>query len=283
MNPPNPQPQTLPKKTTMITLKEAIEMLKSAGISSPEYDARELFRAFSGLKEPLNIRSSSDAYELKTAIKRRVAREPLQYIVGSVGFYREEYKVTPDCLIPRSDTEILVDYAVKNIPEGESFADLCSGSGCVGISTLKNTTGTRCDSFDISDGALAITLENAESNGVAHRLSAIKKDLLTETIDKEYFAILSNPPYIPKEVYEGLDKEIFAEPEIAFVGGEDGLIFYKRLVPMCMERIKPNGFLAFEIGYDQGQSLLNIAEKNRLKCQIIKDYSGNDRVAVLKK
>ncbi len=268
----------------MITLKEAIERLKEAGVPSPEYDARELFRAFESPGHvPLTQNSASDCDKLLHAIERRATREPLQYIVGSVGFYREGYKVTPDCLIPRSDTEILVDYAVKNIPAGERFADLCSGSGCIGISTLKNTKDTLCDSFDISDGALALTQENALLNGVDERITVTKKDLLRDEIEGEYFAILSNPPYIPKEVYEGLDKEIFSEPEIAFVGGEDGLIFYERLTPMCKKAIKDGGFIAFEIGYDQAESLRAIADRNSLSCQIIKDYSGNDRVAVLKK
>ena len=268
----------------MITLREAIRLLEEAGIPSPDYDARELFRAFSGLKnEPLMLNSASDNAELMNAINRRINREPLQYIVGTVGFYREEYRVTPDCLIPRSDTEILVDYAVRSIPDGERFADLCSGSGCVGVSTLKNTNGTACDSFDISDGAIALTRENAEHNGVSKRLNVYKTDLLREEIDGEYFAILSNPPYIPREVYEGLEKEIFSEPEIAFVGGDSGLIFYERLVPVCKKHIKSNGFIAFEIGYDQAESLMRIAKENELSCQIIKDYSGNDRVAVLKR
>ena len=268
----------------MITLKEAVKRLEEAGVPSPDYDARELFRAYAGLGSmPIMQNTASDSEELIRAIERRVNREPLQYIIGTVGFYREEYKVTPDCLIPRSDTEMLVDYAVKNIPEGECLADLCSGSGCIGISTLKNTNDTYCDSFDISDGALALTRENAVRNGVDTRLTVIKKDLLREDVEGEYFAILSNPPYIPREVYEALDREIFSEPEIAFVGGDDGLIFYERLTPMCKKAIKDGGFIAFEIGYDQADSLRAIAEKNGLDCQIIKDYSGNDRVAVLRK
>ena len=267
-----------------MTLKEAIEILKNAGVDSPEYDARELFRAYGGLSSPIITKdASSDSEQLINAIAERAARKPLQYILGTVGFYREEYKVNPSCLIPRSDTEILVDYAVKNIPEGDIFADLCSGSGCIGISTLKNTKSTRCESFDISEDAVALTRENAEINGVADRLSATRMDLLTESPKGEYFAILSNPPYIAREVYEGLEKEIFAEPEIAFVGGDDGLLFYERLTPVCVNLLKPNGFIAYEIGYDQAESLKRIAELNGCTCEIIKDYSGNDRVAVLKK
>lgn len=268
----------------MITLKEAIEALKNAGVDSPEHDGREIFRAFAELgNEPLTLKTSSNSNALKSALERRILREPLQYIIGSVGFYREEYKVTPDCLIPRADTEILVDYAVKSIPDGEVFADLCSGSGCVGISTLKNTVNTRCDAFDLSDGAIDLTLENGRLNGVSDRLTVIKKDLLKEELDGEYFAILSNPPYVPDSVYAGLEKEIFSEPKIAFVGGESGLVFYERLIPSCIDKLKPCGFMAFEIGFDQADSLREIAANNGLRCQILKDYSGNDRVAVLKK
>ena len=267
-----------------MTLAKAIEILKKSGVDSPEYDARELFRTFGKLGTGyVSLNSESSSEELIEAIERRAKREPLQYIIGSVGFYREEYRVTPDCLIPRSDTEILVDYAVKHIPDGESFADLCSGSGCIGISTLKNTKNTRCDSYDISDGALALTKENAELNGVSERITVTKKDLLCEDIEKEYFAILSNPPYIPREVYESLEKEIFEEPKIAFVGGESGLIFYERLIPVCVNKLKSGGFLAFEIGYDQGESLRLLAESHKLSFELIKDYSGNDRVVILRK
>ena len=265
-----------------MTLKEAIEILAKAGIDSPEFDARELFRTYSTDNGMLTKASECDSDELAEAIGRRAKREPLQYIIGTVGFYREEYKVTPDCLIPRSDTEILVDYAVKNIPEGERFADLCSGSGCIGISTLKNTTGTYCDAFDISNGAIKLTRENATLNAVGDRLSAIKKDLLNEEIDGEYFAILSNPPYIPRRVYEGLEKEIFHEPELAFIGGESGLIFYERLIPVCKKHLKNGGFIAFEIGFDQAGDLSRLAAEHGFSCEIIKDYSANDRVAILR-
>lgn len=267
-----------------MTLAEAIEILRSSGVDSPEYDARALFCAFAGLDTGIvTLRTSSESDQLVQAVNRRASREPLQYIIGNVGFYREEYKVTPDCLIPRSDTEILVDYAVKHIPEGETFADLCSGSGCIGISTLKNTKGTRCDSYDISDGAIALTEENARLNGVSDRISITKKDLLREDINGEYFAILSNPPYIPRSVYLELEKEIFSEPEIAFVGGEDGLVFYKRLIPACIDKLKKGGFIAFEIGYDQGESLARLAEIHSCSFELIKDYSGNDRVVILRK
>ena len=269
-----------------MTLKEATDLLREAGIDSPEYDARQLFLTFSGLNfTEITLHASADAPALTDAIKRRAAREPLQYIVGSVGFYREEYAVTPDCLIPRSDTEILVDYAVKHIPRGERFADLCAGSGCIGISTLANTKDTTCLSVDISEAALALTERNAALNGVKDRLAIRNSDLLAESLDlgENFFAVLSNPPYIPEEVYEGLEKEIFHEPKIAFVGADDGMEFYKRITPLALAHLKEGGFIAFEIGHDQAEKIRAVAAENACTCEIIKDYSGNDRVAVLKR
>lgn len=263
-----------------MTLKEAIEILKSAGIESAEYDARELFRFYRPGFVMLNTESGSP--ELLSAIERRANREPLQYIIGEVGFYRESYKVTPDCLIPRADTEILVDYAVKNLPEGALFLDLCTGSGCVAISTLKNTKNTTAVAVDISGGALAVATENAVMNGVMDRINFQLADLTTDVIGLPVFAVLSNPPYVADDVYDGLEGEIFHEPKEAFVGGADGGDFYRRLTPIYKEFIAKEGFIAYEIGYDQADLLRDIATECSMTCEILKDLSGNDRVAVLK-
>lgn len=268
-----------------MTLKEATDLLKASGIDSAEYDARELMHHFGGVQVLLSSEADCDAPEFIAALERRSNREPLQYIIGEVCFYREDYTVSPDCLIPRSDTEILVDYAVKNIPEGEHFADLCCGSGCIGVSTLANTHGTHCISADISDGAIKLTEKNAKRNGVADRIDIRKCDLLNENIESKspLFAVLSNPPYVENSAYETLSEEIFHEPKIAFVGGDDGMIFYERLLPMSLSLIKEEGFIAFEIGYDQAEKIRTLATKNGCTCEIIKDYSDNDRVAVIRK
>lgn len=269
-----------------MTLKEATELLREAGIDSPEYDARQLFASFGEVRAtPITLHASSDEPRLLEAIERRKNREPLQYIVGNVGFYREEYEVTPDCLIPRSDTEILVDYAVGHIPEGERFADLCAGSGCIGISTLANTKNTSCLSADVSAGALELTIRNAERNGVSDRIEAREIDLLADGVDLggKFYAILSNPPYIPEKVYQTLEREIFHEPKIAFVGEDDGMQFYKVLTPLALRHLKSEGFIAFEIGYNQAAKINTVAANNGCTCEIIKDYSGNDRVAILKR
>lgn len=268
-----------------MTLNEAINVLKNAGIENPEFDARELFIHFGGLSR-LDVvsRSVSLSDELiARPINERAKRKPLQYIIGEVGFFRETYKVTPDCLIPRQDTEILVDYAVKNIPEGESFIDLCTGSGCIAISTVKNTKNTSCLAIDISKAALSVAEENARANEVSKRISFINKDALSFKPEKEFFAILSNPPYVTEAEYESLEAELYHEPKLALVGKDNGLEFYKKITKNTKDFLKPSGFIAFEIGRDQAKSLRAIAEENLMEINIINDLSGNPRVAVLRK
>jgi len=270
-----------------MTLKDAIALLDGAGVPSPEYDAREIFGHFSGAKRPFGLlpEDTVASPEVERAIKRRKRREPLQYIIGEVGFYREVYRVSPDCLIPRSDTEMLVDYAVRHIPAGESFIDLCTGSGCIAVSTVKNTRDTRAVAVDISARALALAKENAELNGVNDRIEFIGANLLSEDIELGggYYAVLSNPPYVTSEAYGELEDELYFEPKIALVAEDDGLEFYKRIVPLGLSLVRADGFIALEIGYDQADALRRIAKEHQCDIEIIKDYSALDRVAVLRK
>jgi release factor glutamine methyltransferase len=181
---------------------------------------------------------------------------------------------------------VLVDYAVKHMPEGARFADLCTGSGCIAVSTLKNTRGTRALAVDISEGALAVAARNAELNSVGDRLELARMDIMRsgeELIGRGIFAVLSNPPYIAEQVYRGLEPELFAEPRIALVGGADGGDFYRRLVPLALSVIDPRGFVALEIGYDQAELLRGLAAESGADIEIIKDLGGNDRVAVLRR
>ena len=265
-------------------LSEAIIILAEAGIENPRHDARELFRKIGNLKdyELLSPSVNIDLPELATAVKRRAEREPLQYILGEVDFYRESYEVTPDCLIPRQETELLVDFAVQSIPSGKRFLDLCTGSGCVVVSTLCNTDNTVAVAVDLSDEALRLAKKNAEKNGVSDRVSFLCQDVLKEPVVNSIFAVLSNPPYVTEGAYSALAPEIYKEPKMAFVAGEDGLIFYRKIVSLYKDIIDQDGFLAFEIGYDQADALREIARNNGMCVDIIKDYSKNDRVAVLR-
>ena len=266
-------------------LSEAVKILRDAGVENPRHDARELFMHFGGID--ISELLSGDAFcnreDLEAAIERRKNREPLQYIIGTVCFYREEYDVNSSCLIPRQDTEILVDYAVKNIPCGKKFLDLCTGSGCVAISTLANTESTAATAIDISESALEVARLNAEKNRVSSRISFVLADALSYTGNEGYYAILSNPPYVTEDEYERLEPEIYFEPKIAFTANEHGLEFYRRIIANYKNAIDPHGFFAFEIGSSQGQALITIAKEHNMPCEIIKDYSGCDRVAVIRR
>lgn len=265
-------------------LSEAVKILRSAGIESAAYEARELFSHFGGFERAqlMGNDAECDSEELIRAVNQRAEREPLQYIIGKVGFYREEYKTDSRALIPRADTELLVEYAVGHIPSGARFLDLCTGTGCVGISVLCNTENTSAVLADISEGALSLAAENTELLGVSDRAELIRRDVTESAVEGEFFAVLSNPPYIARSVYEGLESEIFHEPKIAFVGGEDGGEFYRILTPMYKNRITEGGFIAFEIGYDQADLLREIAAREGMSCEILRDLGGNDRVAVLR-
>ncbi len=265
---------------------EAVGLLNEAGIENARGEARQIFMHFGSFDTLTLMREDAETDDcgVINAIERRCAREPLQYIIGVAYFANEVYTVTPDCLIPRPDTEILVEYARQNIPRGEYFIDLCTGSGCVAISTLTGTKDTTCTAVDISVGALDLATKNAVQNGVEKRIEFIRADVTLAPLGgEEPFAVLSNPPYVTESEYAELQRELYFEPKIALVGGSDGLDFYRSIIPLYKNRIKEGGFIAFEIGKDQGAALTALSAEEGMQIEIIKDYSGFDRVAVLRK
>ncbi len=267
-----------------MTLSEAIEILRSGGDNDCVYDAKEIFSRIGGFPQYKLVQRTlfTDDESVIRAVERRAAGEPLGYILGTVCLYRETYKVTPAVLIPRPDTEILIEYAVTNLPQGAEIMDICTGSGCIAISTLCNTEGTSALAIDISDEAISVANENSARNGTADRLTLEVADAFTYKTERMFDAILSNPPYVRENVYNTLQKEIFFEPKIAFIGGDDGLDFYRMITARYKENLKKGGFIAYEIGYDQGAALAEISHSLGFSCEIIKDLSGNDRVAVLR-
>ena len=263
-------------------LREAERLLREAGIEDARDEARMIFRELGGLS-PIELISLDAEADVDGAIMRRAQREPLAYVTGRAYFYREEYFVDENCLIPRSDTEILVDFAVKNLPRGGRFIDICTGSGCIALSVLNNTDVTTATAVDISAGAIKMAEKNAHALGLSDRIELLVRDALEDAVDGEYDAVLSNPPYVTDGEYLELDKELYFEPRAAFVGGEDGGDFYRRLTPMYKNLLKSGGFIAYEIGAAQAELIGRIAEENGMGCEIIRDFGGHDRVAVLKK
>ncbi len=263
-----------------MTTLELTNLLKEAGIENPAGEARLLFAHFGGFSGATLMGGflTMDSPDFLNAVERRLKREPLQYILGEVGFYREVYRVSPACLIPRSDTETLVDEAVRTLPPGICFADFCTGSGCIAISTLASRTDLTCHAYDVSEEALCIAKENAALNGVEDRILFFQKDLLHDTTPLIYDAILSNPPYIKSDVIPSLSPEVQMEPQIALDGGDDGMDFYRAILN---NHIAP--LVLFEIGYDQARAIQVLADAHGYRCQIRQDLGGNPRLAILTK
>lgn len=272
-----------------MTYNELICRLNLISGEEAEYEARVLienFTKFSYSYVLSNRELDISTNEILSALAKREARIPLQYIIGEWDFYRQTYKVNENCLIPRSDTEILVEKAVELLPPGAHFLDLCTGSGCIAISTLAERGDTSAIMVDKFSETLEIAKENAILNKVENRVKSMLFDVLTDenTLDGQSFdGILSNPPYIRPEVIETLSDEVKKEPYAALYGGDDGLIFYYKIVSSYSRFLKKDGFFLFEIGYDQADDLRRIAKENGFNCQIFKDYGANDRVAFLTK
>ena len=258
-----------------MTKEEVAKALVDAGIENASFEAGLLCEAFSG--EALSV-----------AVARRITRYPLQYILGEWGFYRETYEVNEDCLVPRSDTEILVDEAIKMLPHGARFLDLCTGSGCIAVSTLANRPDTTAVAVDLYPRTLALAERNAHKNGVAERarfcLADVQKPPYGADFKEGGFdAILSNPPYILDSVMGELQQEVTFEPSVALAGGVDGLDFYRAILLYWVKLLKPNGTVLFEIGYDQKAGIVRLAKEHGFSATVLRDFGGNDRVAVLKK
>ena len=268
---------------------ELLERLHTVSKDESEYEARIMIECFTQYEYSYVLSHREidlDNEELLSALKRRENHEPLQYIVGTWEFYRQTYKVNENCLIPRSDTEVLVEKAIDFLPKNAYFLDLCTGSGCIAISTLAEREDTSAIMVDKFPKTLEIAKENAILNAVEKRVNSLLFDVLTDErfLEGECFdAILSNPPYIRPEVIEKLSEEVKREPYAALYGGDDGLIFYNKIVSSYSQFLKNDGFFLFEIGYDKADDLRRIANENGFKCEIFKDYGGNDRVAILMK
>ena len=224
----------------------------------------------------------------RETIKKRVAKQPVAYILGYKEFMGMDFKVTSDVLIPRPDTEILVENALHRLEkyENPTFVDVGTGSGAIAVSVAKlssnNATGI---AVDISSQALAVAKTNAEKMAVAEKLEFRLGNLCEPVYNDKFTALLSNPPYIPNDDIIKLTPEVRNEPHLALAGGEDGLDCYRKLIEQGRSLIIEGGFMMFEVGINQAESVVAIAEQyDELEIlEIIKDYSGIDRVVVIGK
>lgn len=271
-------------------LNQAVIMLKNENIDVPKNKARAILEVT--LKKPREYIMIYDNKEISTEertlyiknIKRLISGEPLQYITGKQEFMKLNFLVTKDVLIPRQDTEILVEEVIKIAKKinNPKILDLCTGSGAIAISIAKYVENTKIIATDISKPALEIAQKNAELNGVKNNIEFMESNLFAKLKDQKFDIIVSNPPYIETNAIKTLPKDVQNEPKLALDGGKDGLDFYRKISEKALEHLNRQGFLCLEIGYNQKQTVKQILESKKRYINIYtkKDLCENDRVIV---
>ena len=270
-----------------MTYREAVEFgtkcLTDAGVPDAALDAWYLLQMVCKIErsyyyvhgEEDITQDAQKEYEI--AVQKRAEHIPLQYIIGDQEFMGLRFKVNSNVLIPRQDTETLVEQVLKIVKPGMKVLDLCTGSGCVLISVLKNAPELTGMGSDISKAALLVAKENAKLHEVdAEWVRSDLFDNITETFD----VIMANPPYIPTGEILSLMPEVRDfEPENALDGGADGLDFYRKIAGQVKDYLNPGGYVYMEIGYDQGEAVSELMRNAGFtEVEVIKDLARNDRV-----
>lgn len=224
--------------------------------------------------------TEEQAREFEVLIKKRAERVPLQYITGEQEFMGLTFHVNSNVLIPRQDTETLVEEALKVVRPGMKIMDMCTGSGCVLISILKNAHDIEGIGYDISKQAINVAKENAKLNEVPAVFE--RSDLFEDVVENDFDVIVSNPPYIPTDVIATLMPEVAEfEPREALDGKGDGLYFYSKILEQCKNYMKSDGYVLFEIGCKQGDSVSTMMRLAGFsEVHVIKDLARNDRVVM---
>ena len=224
--------------------------------------------------------SEEQVREFEVLIRKRAERVPLQYITGEQEFMGLTFHVNSNVLIPRQDTETLVEEALKVIKPGMKVMDMCTGSGCVLISILKNAHDVEGIGYDISKQAINVAKENAKFNEVPAVFE--RSDLFEDVVENDFDVIVSNPPYIPTDVVATLMPEVSQfEPREALDGKGDGLYFYSKILEQCKNYMKQDGYILFEIGCEQGDAVSTMMRLAGFsEGRVIKDLARNDRVVM---
>ena len=276
--------------TIMEAIKKGMIELKNSNIESPKLKSRLLMQFT--LNKPRQYVIVNDMEELNEnqrkkyfdAILKMKKGIPLEHITHQKEFMKLNFFVDKNVLIPRQDTEILVEEVIKIAQKNNSkkILDLCTGSGAIAVSLAKYLPQSEITAIDISNEALKIAKKNAISNQVENQITFISSDLFTNLNDEKFDIIVSNPPYIKRNVIESLDKEVKKEPYIALDGGEDGLSFYRKIIKESYKYLKYGGYLCLEIGFDQKIDVIELIE-NEEKFENTyskKDLYDNDRIVV---
>ena len=282
-----------------MNIKEAIKtgmnMLKEKNIEDATLKSKMIMENVLGQNRQYIIANDLKQLDYKQEkeyflkIKKILENNPIEYITNKKEFMNLELYVNQDVLIPRQDTEILVEEVINilhNIKaENIQILDMCTGSGAIAIALAKNVEKCIVDAVDISSGALEVVKKNIVKNKVEGRVNIINSDLFSKISNKKYDLIVSNPPYIESNVIEKLDKQVQKEPILALDGGDDGLDFYKKIINEAPSHLESDGYLCFEIGYNQKNAVQNLLSNSGKYQEIYckKDLCGNGRVIIAKK
>ena len=272
------------------TLRKGMIQLKTENVTEPNLKARLIMQYI--LNKPrqyliiydnqvLTLRQEVNYFK---AIKRLINGEPIQHITHQQEFMKLNFFVNEDVLIPRPDTEILVEEVIKIARKinAKKILDMCTGSGAIAVSLAKYLDNVEITAVDISEKTLDVAKTNAKNNEVENKITFIESNLFENIVNEKYDIIVSNPPYIKKNVIKTLTKEVQKEPKIALDGGYDGLDFYRKITHQSEEYLKFNGYLCFEIGYDQKKEVIKIINDERKFTGTYskKDLCDNDRIIV---
>lgn len=277
-----------------MTIKQAlikgVTVLKLEKISTPKLKARLLLQYV--LKKPRQYLIVYDNQKLTDKEEQEYLRyvelltqgEPIEHITHQKEFMKLNFYVDENVLIPRQDTEVLVEEVIKIAKKirAKKILDLCTGSGAIVISLAKYLENIQLTAVDISRKALDIAMANAKNNHVQDKITFVESNLFQDLRQEKYDLIVSNPPYIRRKELETLDREVRKEPRLALDGGEDGLDFYRNIMDKGYEYLKYEGYICLEIGYDQKEEVMQIIKdkKHYMGTYCKKDLYDNDRVVV---
>ncbi len=275
------------------------EYLTQKGVDSPRLSAELLLSSVLGLKRielytQFNQPVAQERLEqLRGLVKRAGLHEPVVYLVGRTEFYSMEFEVTPDCLIPRPETELLVQRAIEFLRRGSGLqrvCDLCTGCGVIAVAIAANVPDTRVVATDLSDAALGVAARNVAKHGLEGRVELLQGDLFAPVIPQldvtPFDLIACNPPYVSTAEYEALETNVKDyEPRLALHAGDDGLDVHRRLCEQAPPFLKPDGILLLEIGYTQGPAVRELLERTGAFAviRVEKDLQKHDRVVVARR
>lgn len=268
--------------------KYGLSQLSKAGITSAKTDVILLLcyilgrdRAFIHA-HPDFLMDSELLSKFQNALKQRISHRPIQYITGICEFMSLDFFVNENVLIPRQDTEILLENIFKNFPDKEAslkILDIGTGSGCIAVSLAKHYQNAFITAIDISDGALLVAEKNCKFHNVANQIKLINSNLFENLTPQKFDIIVSNPPYIPTSDISNLEPQVkLHEPHSALDGGSDGLDFYRKIIKDAPLFMCNNGFIAFEVGILQDLDIKNLMLEKFIKIGITKDLSGINRI-----